>query len=177
MHVHRGGKSARQRLLDQAKGAAPIGSCGFKDHQRAQKIHCLVCGLRIPFQAIVAQIYAGLQARGYTDLRPAHFVVFQFLPPEGAHLTELAEATQTTKQSMGDLVAHLEAQGDVALRPDPTDRRAKQVTLTARGQELDAAVREIVNQIEKDLAEQLGNNRMAELKQTLCDFIAMISRA
>ena len=131
--------------------------------------------LRIPFQAIVAQIYAGLQARGYTDLRPAHFVVFQLLPPEGARLTELAEAAQMTKQSMGDLVAHLVAKGYVALRPDPTDRRAKQVILTARGQKLDATAREIVNQIEKDWAEQLGNNRMAELKQTLRDVIALIS--
>lgn len=131
--------------------------------------------LRIPFQIIVDRIYVGIQARGYTDVRPAHFVVFQLLPPEGARITDLADAAQITKQSMGKLVAHLEAQGYVAYTRDPSDRRAKRVQLTDRGQALDTEAREVLAEIETDWAELLGSKRLMELKQTLKDLIELIT--
>ncbi len=53
--------------------------------------------LRVPFQATVSQTYEGRIMAGYTDLRPAHFTVFQHLRGEGARLTELAEKAQITK--------------------------------------------------------------------------------
>ncbi len=74
---------------------------------------------RIPFQAIVALIDEGLRARGFTDLRPAHFVIFQHIRPEGSRITELAEQAQITKQSTGSLVDHMVACGYVDRLPDP----------------------------------------------------------
>ena len=132
--------------------------------------------LRIPFQAIVARIDEGLRARGFTDLRPAHFVIFQHIRPEGARITQLAEQAQITKQSTGSLVDHMMACGYVERLPDPEDGRAKIVRLTERGWELDNAAREILSQIEQDWAEQVGDERMAQLKQTLKDLIALIER-
>ena len=130
--------------------------------------------LRIPFQAIVARIYAGLVARGFTDLRPAHFVVFQLIKPEGSRVTELADQAQITKQSMGALVDHVEACGYIERLPDPTDRRAKIVRLTERGWALDAAAREILKQMEEEWEDQLGVRRMEELKQVLRDFTDLL---
>ena len=132
--------------------------------------------LRIPFQAIVARIDEGLRARGFTDLRPAHFVIFQHIRPEGSRITQLAEQAQITKQSTGSLVDHMMACGYVERLPDPNDGRAKIVRLTERGWELDNAAREILSQIEQDWAEQVGDERMAQLKQTLKDLIALIER-
>ena len=132
--------------------------------------------LRIPFQAIVARIDEGLRARGFTDLRPAHFVIFQHIRPEGARITQLAEQAQITKQSTGSLVDHMMACGYVERLPDPEDGRAKIVRLTERGWELDNAAREILNEIEQEWAEQVGDERMAQLKQTLKDLIALIER-
>jgi len=133
--------------------------------------------LRIPFQAIVARIHAGLQARGYDDLRPAHFVVFQLLPPEGARVTELAEKAQITKQSMGELVHHLDDCGYLERVVDPTDHRAKVVRRTERGVELDKAAREILGQIEAEWTERLGSDRMTSLRQTLRDLIELMEPA
>lgn len=130
--------------------------------------------LRIAFQATVARIYEGLQARGYTDLRPAHFVVFQHLHPDGSRITELAEQAQITKQSMGALVNYVEACGYVERVPDPRDGRAKIVRLTERGWALDNAAREIMRQTENEWAEKLGGERWAELKQTLKALNALI---
>ena len=132
--------------------------------------------LRIPFQAIVARIDEGLRARGFTDLRPAHFVIFQHIRPEGSRITELAEQAQITKQSTGSLVDHMVACGYVERLPDPNDGRAKIVRLTDRGWNLDNAAREILSQIEQEWAEQLGDERMAQLKQTLKDLITLIER-
>src|SRR5437879_5426747 len=89
--------------------------------------------LRVPFQAINTRIAEGLAASGYTDLRPAHFAVFQHMRPQGRRLTELAELAQMTKQSMGFLVDYLEERGYVERRPDPLDRRAKIVCYTDKG--------------------------------------------
>ena len=132
--------------------------------------------LRIPFQAIVARIDEGLRARGFTDLRPAHFVIFQHIRPEGARITQLAEQAQITKQSTGSLVDHMMACGYVERLPDPEDGRAKIVRLTERGWELDNAAREILNEIEQEWAEQVGDERMAQLKQTLKDLIVLMER-
>ena len=130
--------------------------------------------LRIPFQSIVARIYEGLVARGFTDLRPAHFVIFQLIKPEGSRVTELADQAQITKQSMGALVNYVETCGYIERLPDPTDRRAKIVRLTKRGWELDAAAREILKQTEEEWEQQLGVGRMDDLKQILRDLTDLL---
>jgi DNA-binding MarR family transcriptional regulator len=130
--------------------------------------------LRIPFQAIVARIEAGLKARGYTDLRPAHFVIFQQIGSEGARVTELADQAQITKQSMGALVDTVEARGYLERIPDPDDRRAKIVRLTPKGRALERAAREIVAQTEVEWAEKIGKERMEALKQALEALIMVI---
>ena len=130
--------------------------------------------LRIPFQAIVARMDEGLKARGFTDLRPAHFVVFQHIRPEGSRITEIAEQAQISKQSMGALVDHVEACDYVERIPDLNDGRAKLVRLTERGRDLDKAAREIMNQLEQEWSEQLDVGQMAQLKQSLKDLISLI---
>jgi DNA-binding MarR family transcriptional regulator len=144
------------------------------ENQNAQRM--LGAMLRIPFQAIVARIDEGLRVREFTDLRPAHFAIFQHIRPEGSRITELAEQAQITKQSMGSLVDHMMACGYVERLPDPNDGRAKIVRLTDRGWNLDNAAREILSQIEQEWAEQLGDERMTQMKQTLNDLIILIER-
>ena len=79
-------------------------------------------------------IHARLAEQGHPHIRVAHGNVFQFLDDEGTRVSVLAERAQMTKQSMGELVAHLEAHGYVERVPDPSDGRAKLVRPTASGQ-------------------------------------------
>lgn len=132
--------------------------------------------LRIPFQAIVARIHEGLVGMGYPDLRPAHFVVFQQMRPEGVRLTELADRAQITKQSMGYLVDYLEEQGYVERVPDPADRRAKIIRLTKRGNDVERAAQEILRDIEADWGRQLGEERLQQLRDTLRDLVEILGR-
>jgi hypothetical protein len=43
--------------------------------------------LRIPREAALRQVVAGLEVAGFGDVRPAHFTVFQHMPLEGIRLT------------------------------------------------------------------------------------------
>jgi DNA-binding MarR family transcriptional regulator len=130
--------------------------------------------LRIPREAAVTQVVVGLSAAGFGDVRPAHFTVFQHLPPYGMRLTELAEAALLTKQSMGYLVDDLEAHGYVERVPDPADRRAKLVRLTARGCAVEETVRAVIQRIEEDWAARLGQEEYRELTRLLRALIALI---
>lgn len=143
-----------------------------ENHQEYSRM--LGAMLRIPFQAIVAKIDAGLRARGFTDLRPAHFVVFQHIRPEGSRITELAERAQMTKQSMSELVNYVEVRGYLERKPDPRDRRAKIVQLSRKGEALNNAAREIIQQVEEEWSHQIGCEQMNALKQGLMAIIRVI---
>ena len=130
--------------------------------------------LRIPREAALRQVLAGLAAAGFGDVRPAHFTVFQHMPPEGIRLTALADAALMTKQSMGYLVDDLEALGYVERVPDADDRRAKVVRLTRRGQAVEETVRAVIRQMEADWSARLGHEDYQQLTRLLRALIAML---
>ena len=120
------------------------------------------------FRSLETQVYEGMAAAGFEDVRPAHYAVFRFCQPEGSRVTELAEEARMTKQSMGELVVYLERRGYVERLPDPRDGRAKIVVLTEAGLRLIEAVVERVGEIEDALAERMGGQeRLEELADSL----------
>jgi DNA-binding MarR family transcriptional regulator len=68
---------------------------------------------------------------------------------------------------MAELVAHLERLGYVERVPDPTDRRAKLVRATSRGNELYSIAREVVAEIEAEWTRRLGKAKMRQLRALL----------
>lgn len=130
--------------------------------------------LRIPREAALRRVLAGLAARGFDDVRPAHFTVFQHMPLAGIRLTDLADAALMTKQSMGYLVDDLEALGYVERAPDPSDRRAKLVRLTERGRRVDETVRQVILDIDDEWAARLGPQEYEQLTRLLRALIASL---
>jgi DNA-binding MarR family transcriptional regulator len=133
--------------------------------------------LREAFVALNDLALARLAARGHGAVRPAHGTVFQYLDDTGTTVSILAERAQMTKQSMAELVRHLEAHGYVERVPDPKDRRAKLVIATDRGRDVFAIVREFVAETEKDLTEALGARRMSRLRDDLHTVRQMVGHA
>ncbi|MGH3736400.1 MAG: MarR family winged helix-turn-helix transcriptional regulator [Micromonosporaceae bacterium] len=82
---------------------------------------------------LVEQIHAGVTARGFGDVRPAHGFAFVRLTPHGATVSELAVHLGVTRQAASQLVEELERKGYVRRRPHPDDARARLVVLTDRG--------------------------------------------
>ena len=118
----------------------------------------------------------GLAAGGFADLRRSHGVVFEMLDPEGSRITDMARRARITKQGMGQLVAELEEMGYVERRPDPADRRAKRVVLTAKGQAAVEAGLAALSDLEARWAGHVGERRARELRATLADICAAFGR-
>jgi DNA-binding MarR family transcriptional regulator len=74
-----------------------------------------------------------------------------------------------TKQSMAELVAHLERHDYVARAADPADGRAKLVRATARGREVYAIAREVLAEVEAALVARMGARDLERLRALLRD--------
>ena len=133
--------------------------------------------LRLPYQAWVARRHEELAAAGYTDIRPAHGLVFQHLPPEGARVTELAAWAGMTKQQLSLLADELVGLGYLERAPDPADGRARIVRLTAGGEAAFTLVREINARIEAEWAARFGDDRLRSLRRELEDLLRALDLA
>lgn len=130
--------------------------------------------LRLPYGHLQKIVYGGLAARGFPDVREAHSAVFRTVTPQGAHVSEMAERAGMTKQSMAYLVDALAAAGYVTVAPDPDDRRAKRVRLTARGEAVWEALLALSAAAEAELAARIGVAKMATLRSLLQELGAAI---
>ena len=123
--------------------------------------------LREPYRIGSELLHERFAERGHPEVRTPHGNVFPFLDDAGTRVSVLAERAQITKQSMAELVAHLERYGYVERIPDPGDRRAKLVRATARGRELYAIAREFVAELEAQWTKRLGTRKMRQLRALL----------
>jgi DNA-binding MarR family transcriptional regulator len=72
-----------------------------------------------------------------------------------------------TKQSVGEIVDNLVELGYVERIPDPDDKRAKLIRLTAKGEEAQGVGLEIFTRIEARWAERFGAERMDGMRVLL----------
>src|SRR5215207_1971633 len=123
--------------------------------------------LREPYRIGSDELHRRIAQRGHPEVRAPHGNVFAFLDDEGTQVSELARRAQITKQSMAELVAHLEHYGYVERVPDPKDRRARLVRATSRGQDVYAITRGIIAEIEREWTARLGATKMRQLRALL----------
>ena len=123
-------------------------------------------------RAVVDGVDAGVRARGFGDLRPAHGFAFTLLSGGGATIVELAQHLGVTKQAAGQMVDDLVAKGYVERRPHPTDARARLVVLTDRGWACTRAADAAAEETLRPWAEQMGERRLNELRADLARIAA-----
>jgi DNA-binding MarR family transcriptional regulator len=123
----------------------------------------------------VDELRRGLIEQGFDGIREGHGCVFGYIDPEGSRLTYLAETSGLTKQAVGEAVDDLQKLGYVERIPDPTDGRAKIVRLTSKGLEARSAGRAILERVERRWAAEVGEERVAEMRETLEDIFALVS--
>ena len=133
--------------------------------------------LRIPFETVRDRMLAGLHERGYTDLIAAHLDVFQYPGPENQRPIELATQTRMSKQALNYLLGQLEQLGYLTRETDEGDQRSKRIRLTPRGLTAVTAIREIVQDVEAEWAEQLGPRKFAQLRDLLAQLNAIAAPA
>lgn len=136
-------------------------------------IHVVLTGLlSLASDAMLAEFRAEVENSEFRDIRPTHACVFRYVRDSGLRLTEIAELTNMTKQSVGEVVDDLAARGYVERVPDPADRRAKLIRLTARGTEAQAFGFHAFAEIEERWAERHGAESIAALREVLEKIVA-----
>jgi DNA-binding MarR family transcriptional regulator len=113
---------------------------------------------------------------GHSVIRPGHGCVFRFVDEGGSRLTDLAETAGLTKQAVGEVVADLERLGYVERGADPQDGRAKVIRLTDLGADAQRTGLAIFRDLERELGERYGEERVAALRELLEEITADAGR-
>ncbi|HUJ65489.1 MAG TPA: MarR family transcriptional regulator [Acidimicrobiales bacterium] len=123
--------------------------------------------LRVVWQWVRDQMYAGVVAAGYDDLNAAHVGLWRYPGLDGVRPSQLADQVGITKQSVNDLLGHLERHGYLGRVADSVDGRARVIRLTSKGRRLEETIYAEAQAAERRIAEALGPRRFAQLQTSL----------
>lgn len=144
---------------------------GWGDQQRS------LSGLITVTQRVVnGEFHRRMDAAGYPDIRPGAGNVFEHIGPEGSNLAHMAQRAGVTSQAMIQVVDYLERNGYVERTPDPRDRRAKLVKVTARGRNMTNAANRILHEMEAEFQAALGDERLQDLRSMLHELLVIVAR-
>lgn len=113
-----------------------------------------------------------LAAAGVGEVKPAFLGVLQVLWREdGLQAAEVARRAALEPSTTTGLLDKLESLGLVARVPDPRDRRALRIQLTAAGRALERPVRRVVDQVMREVAGGIPTSDLAALQRSLKTFL------
>jgi DNA-binding MarR family transcriptional regulator len=121
-------------------------------------------------------VVAGLQSRGYADLRSTHTTLLSNIDLAGSTVTVAADRAGITKQAMGRLASELEAAGYIRIAGDPNDARARVLRLTKTGKRLMLDSLAVMAALERRYARSVGRDRFAGVLRGLAAFVAAAER-
>lgn len=124
--------------------------------------------LRVAFDQALDAVLAQVRP-AHPVLRPAHVQIFRFDGIEGSTTAALAAHAGMTKQSMHELITHLERHGYLTREPDPRDTRARLVRLTPSGRALERDVHLAIANVLESWQARLGPDRFDTLWAILQD--------
>jgi len=106
------------------------------------------------------------------ELKPAHAYLLRAVDAQPQSVGRLAELLQVTKQAASQMVDQLERRGLLTRSVNDADRRARDVTTTARGREVLATADRAWRLVEEEMAQVVGARRYAALTEALRVYLA-----
>jgi DNA-binding MarR family transcriptional regulator len=123
--------------------------------------------LRLVWEWVRDQLYAGVVGAGFDDLNAAHVGLWRYPGLDGLRPSQLADRVGITKQSVNELLAHLEQHGYLSRVPDSTDGRARVIRLTSKGRRLEQTIYAAAGAAQLRIEETLGSRRFAQFHSSL----------
>jgi len=111
---------------------------------------------------------------GQPKLRPSHTAVLPHLDLEGTRMSTLAERMGISKQAVSQLIGDMEEMNVVRRLPDPSDGRAKLVVFAEDGPTLLMRGMRVLQGVDAELEESLGERRYSELRRALGRVVAAL---
>jgi DNA-binding MarR family transcriptional regulator len=112
---------------------------------------------------------------GRPRLRRSHTSLLPHIDLDGTRITDLADRLGVSKQAASQLVDELVGWGVLAREPDPDDARARRVVYTPLGRDGLLQGLASLRQMEQELAQAIGKERMAELRRALLAIVATLT--
>ena len=126
--------------------------------------------MRVLWQDVRDRIHTAFAEEGH-DLRAEHLAVLQHPGPDGQRPSALAARSGMSRQAINHLITHLERAGYLERYTDPADPNARLIRLTERGRRLYERIEAVAATIEAEWAEQVGAQRLEDLRSTLGDLL------
>ena len=142
-------------------------SSDSSDHPDSERSPYVGAQLRVVWQWVRDQLYAGVVAAGFDDLNAAHVGLWRYPGLEGLRPSQLADRVGITKQSVNDLLGHLEAHAYLRRVPDSGDGRARVIRLTSKGRRLEQTIYAAAGAAQLRIADILGSLRFGQLRSSL----------
>ncbi|CAA0118074.1 Uncharacterised protein [Halioglobus japonicus] len=112
---------------------------------------------------------------GHQDLRLGFAPYITLLSAGDKRLSELADILGISRQACNQAVKQIEAAGYISRTADPNDGRAKQLTLSPRGAELSRDGQRATTQLDRQFAELVGAQKIADASKSLNKISAHLS--
>ena len=126
--------------------------------------------MRVLWQDVRDRIHTAFAEEGH-DLRAEHLAVLQHPGPDGQRPSALAARSGMSRQAINHLITHLERAGYLERYTDPADPNPRLIRLTERGRRLYERIEAVAATIEAEWAEQVGAQRLEDLRSTLGDLL------
>ncbi|MEV4641024.1 MarR family transcriptional regulator [Actinoplanes sp. NPDC049548] len=123
--------------------------------------------LALAYQNFVRDLRAHLAEQGFDDLGRSDGFVFRALGARPMTVSDLAARLDVTKQAAAQIIDDMQRRGYVVRTPDPDDRRAQRLELTARGKSALAAAHRFHQRYERRLAGDHGAPALGALREIL----------
>jgi DNA-binding MarR family transcriptional regulator len=105
---------------------------------------------------------------GFPEVRASYgSVLLPLFEEDGLRMGEVAGRARLSKQTMTTMVRLAERDGLVERRPDPADRRATRVHLTAKALRFKPVAERVVADLDQIAREALGERRLSEAARSL----------
>jgi DNA-binding MarR family transcriptional regulator len=122
--------------------------------------------LRLLFRAtetMNATMADRIRERGFPGFQPSFTATLVQVDTEGTRIGRIAERLHVTRQAASQMIREIERRGFIERIPDPGDARAVIVRHTAAGRQILRTAIEVMLGIEKEYAEILGADGLAQL--------------
>ena len=132
--------------------------------------------VRVPLVALLGRLEAAfiqefdrrLRSSEFRALSLAHSRnVLRHLGGGPRRASQLVAACDVSKQAISQQIVVLEREGYLSVAPDPTDSRARVLSLTPKGERAQRLVRDLFVEIERDWAATLGGEDFETVRRLL----------
>jgi DNA-binding MarR family transcriptional regulator len=123
------------------------------------------------YVGMVDRLLEAMAAAGLTEMRQAYGFVIREVAAESPTVTRLAEALDVSKQAASKLVDEMEEKGFIERTPDPVDRRALRLELTAKGKKVLRTALATSSRVERALQVEIGKPGVRAFRRALMAFL------